>query len=147
MLIMHNFPNRFVTFLINWRQNITASSNVSQIDVFLMVCVPGIPAVLNPHCPESPLTTVRNANQNFMYQWVFKTMWIPGTEERNIHQTSVHADQITSFYSLSCACGKIYKLLIQLKMSTSIQLSTTFLGYLKLEMSNFSWIYALDIGI
>ena len=79
-------------------------TNVSQIDVFRMVCVPGIPAVLNPHCSKSPLTTVRNANQNFMYQWVFKTM---GTEERNTRQTSVHADQITSSYSLSCACGEI----------------------------------------
>ena len=35
----------------------------------------------NPHWTESPLDgipTGRNPHQNFMYQWVFRTVGIPG---------------------------------------------------------------------
>ena len=42
--------------------------------------------------PKSWATKVSNNLINFMYQWVLRTVGIPGTEERNPHQTSVHAD-------------------------------------------------------
>ena len=61
------------------------------VKVFYIGYVPAIPTVLNTH-------------QNLMYQWVFRKVVIPGTKEWNGHQTSVHADRITSSYSLSYAC-------------------------------------------
>ena len=56
---------------------------------------------------ESPLDgipTGRKPHQNVMYQWVFRTVGIPCTEERNPYQNSVHTDWITCSYSLSYTC-------------------------------------------
>ena len=68
---------------------------------------PGIPTGCKS--PLDGLHTGQEPNQNFMYQWVFKTVGIMGTKEHNPHQTSIHADQIMCPYSLSYVPDKYGK--------------------------------------